>query len=207
MLKVYGRANSINVRKVLWLLEELGIPYEREDWGRNFRPTSDPEYQAINPFAVVPTIDDDGFLLRESHAIVRYLAAKSGRSDLYPEDLRQRATVESWMEWANTDVMVPARPVTHIMVFKTVADPPAKMLEQNIAEWNRQMTILDSVLASCPRYLMGRQFTVADIPVGLVVNRWFSIGFDKPHLSNVARYYDVLAEREAYLIHGRNGTP
>ena len=76
MLKVYGRANSINVRKVLWMLEELGLKYEREDWGRGFRPTDDPEFQKINPVGVVPVIDDGDFRLRESNTIVRYLAEK-----------------------------------------------------------------------------------------------------------------------------------
>ena len=98
MLKVYGRANSINVRRVLWMLDELGLKYEREDWGRGFKPTDSPEFRTINPVGVVPVIDDDGFRLRESNSIVRYLADKHARADLYPKDLRQRATIESWME-------------------------------------------------------------------------------------------------------------
>ena len=103
MLKVYGRANSINVRKVLWMLGELGLPYEREDWGRGYRPTSDQVFRAINPVGVVPVIDDGDFRLRESNTIVRYLAEKHGRADLYPKDLRQRARVEAWMDWASTE--------------------------------------------------------------------------------------------------------
>ena len=91
MLKVYGRANSINVRKVLWMLGELGLAYEREDWGRGYRPTDDPAFRDINPFGVVPVIDDGDFRLRESNTIVRYLADKHGRADLYPEGSEQRA--------------------------------------------------------------------------------------------------------------------
>ena len=94
MLKVYGRANSINVRKVLWMLDELGLKYEREDWGRGFRPTDDPVFRKINPVGVVPVIDDGDFRLRESNTIVRYLADKHGRADLYAKDPQQRATIE-----------------------------------------------------------------------------------------------------------------
>ena len=92
MLKIYGRAASINVRKVLWLVDEIGIPYEREDWGRGFKPLDTPEFRKLNPIGLIPAIDDDGFILRESNVIVRYLAAKHGRTDLYPADLKQRVT-------------------------------------------------------------------------------------------------------------------
>ena len=95
MLKIYGRADSINVRKVLWLADEIGLAYTREDWGRGFRATDDPEFLRLNPLGLVPVIDDGGFVLRESHAILRYLAAKHGRHDLYPSDLRLRARVEA----------------------------------------------------------------------------------------------------------------
>ncbi len=94
MLKVYGRANSINVRRVLWMLDELGLKYEREDWGRGFKPTDSADFRKINPVGVVPVIEDGDFRLRESNSIVRYLAEKHGRADLYPKDLQQRATVE-----------------------------------------------------------------------------------------------------------------
>ena len=101
MLKVYGRANSINVRKVLWMLEEVGETYEREDWGRGYRSTDDPIFREINPVGVVPVIDDGAFRLRESNTIVRYLAAKHDRADLYPTDLQARARTESWMDCDN----------------------------------------------------------------------------------------------------------
>jgi glutathione S-transferase len=205
MLKVYGRANSINVRKVLWMLGELGLPYEREDWGRGFRPTADPAFRAINPVGVVPVIDDGEFRLRESNAIVRYLAAKHDRVDLYPKDLRQRATVESWMDWASTELAEGMRPVFHALVVKNPAY--AGMVEAAAKTWAAQMQVLDDHLAKGTLYVMGEAFTVGDIPVGLVVNRWFSIDFAKPDLKAVQAYYDRLAERAPYRAHGRNGTP
>lgn len=205
MIKVYGRANSINVRKVLWVLGELDLAYEREDWGRGFRPTSDPVFQAINPFGVVPVIDDGGFRLRESNAIVRYLADKQGRSDLYPKSPEERATVEAWMDWASTDFATGMRPVFHGVIVKNPAF--SNLVESGAKEWAAQMRILDGHLSAQGPYVMGAKFTVGDIPAGLVVNRWFSIPFDKPEFKAVAAYYDRLAERPPYKAHGRNGTP
>jgi glutathione S-transferase len=205
MLKVYGRANSINVRKVLWMLGELGLQYEREDWGRGFRPTDDPVFRKINPVGVVPVIDDGDFRLRESNTIVRYLADKHGRADLYPKDLRQRATVEAWMDWASTEFASGMRPVFHGVVVKNPAF--ANMVESGAQEWAKQMQVLDEQLSAGSPHVTGRNFTIADIPVGLVVNRWFSIAFQKPQFPAVAAYYDRLAERPAYQAHGRNGTP
>lgn len=207
MLKIYGRANSINVRKVLWTAEEIGIPYTREDWGRGFRPTTDPEFLKLNPFAVVPVIDDDGFVLRESHAISRYLAAKHGRADLYPADPKQRAQVEAWMDWGQTDLYQPARAPFLGLVVKMPAFQDQKLIEAGIADWTRQMQMLETYLVGHGPWLMGESFTLADVPIGLVVNRWYSIPFDKPDLEAVSGYYDRLAERPAYRQHGRNGTP
>ena len=207
MLRVYGRANSINVRKVLWILEELGVSYEREDWGRGFRPTTEEPYASINPFGVIPAIDDDGFILRESHSIVRYLVSKHERSDLYPNDLKQRAIVEAWMDWGGGDGYDHARPVTHAKVFNNPDYQDPRIQERAIAGWNRQMSLLDSALAATGPHLLGEQFTIADIPAGLLVNRWYSIDFEKPVLAHLQRYYDKLAERGPYQLHGRNGTP
>lgn len=207
MLKIYGRTNSINVRKVLWTVDEIGLAYTREDWGRGFRPTTEPEFLKLNPFAVVPVIDDDGFVLRESHAISRYLAAKHGRTDLYPSDLGQRAQVEAWMDWGQTDLASGVTAPFLGLVVKMPAFQEPKLIEFGIAAWTRQMQMLEAYLAGHGPFLMGENFTLADIPAGLVVNRWFSIPFDKPELKAVSAYYDRLSERPAYRQHGRNGMP
>lgn len=207
MLKIYGRTNSINVRKVLWTVDEIGLAYTREDWGRGFRPTTEPEFLKLNPFAVVPVVDDDGFVLRESHAISRYLAAKHGRTDLYPADLGPRAQVEAWMDWGQTDLASGVTAPFLGLVVKMPAFQEPKLIEFGIAAWTRQMQMLEAYLAGHGPFLMGESFTLADIPAGLVVNRWFSIPFDKPELKAVSAYYDRLSERPAYRQHGRNGMP
>jgi glutathione S-transferase len=206
MLKIYGRADSINVRKVLWLADEIGIPYAREDWGRGFRSTDDPEFLRLNPFGLIPVVDDDGFVLRESHAILRYLAAKHGRRDLYPQDLRRRARVEAWMDWAATDLYAPVRPVFLGYLRKLPGWGPDQ-IAASMQQWNRQMGLLATTLAEGGPFLLGEAFTLADIPVGLIVNRWAMIDFDKPKLPAIEAYYDALARRPAYRAHGRNGEP
>ncbi len=207
MLRIYGRANSINVRKVLWMCDEIGLPFEREDWGRGYRTTDDPAFRRVNPFGVVPVIDDDGFVLRESNTITRYLATKHGREDLYPRDPAPRATVESWMDWAATDLYAGVRPVFLGLHVKMPAFSDAKVIETGVAEWTRQMRLLDAHLSSTGPFITGKTFTIGDIPAGLCVNRWFGIPFEKPELKAVSAYYEALSERPAYLKHGRNGSP
>ncbi len=207
MLKIYGRANSINVRKVLWACGEIGIPFIREDWGRGYRPTTEPAFQRLSTFGVVPVVDDDGFVLRESNTIVRYLCAKHGRADLYPAELKARASVEAWMDWASTDLYSHVRPVFMGLVVKNPAFMEPKALAASIDEWTKGMHLLDQTLAAAGPHLMGVPFTIADIPAGLIVNRWYATAFEKPEFANVARYYDKLSERPAYREHGRNGTP
>jgi glutathione S-transferase len=207
MLRIYGRANSINVRKVLWLADELGLPFEREDWGRGFRSLDDPTFKALNPLAAVPVIDDSGFVLRESHVIVRYLADKHQRIDLYPADPKTRYSIDAWMDWAGSDLYWGVRPVFHGKITKVGPMADAKYLELGSSDWAARMAQLDAHLAAHGPFIMGQNFTIADIPAGMIVNRWFSIDFDKPHLAAVSAYYDRLAERPAYKHHGRNGTP
>ena len=210
MLRIYGRANSINVRKVLWLCEEIGLTFEQEDWGRGYRSTSEPAFQAISRVGLVPVIDDDGFILRESNTIVRYLANRYATgSDLYPADVRKRATIEAWMDWAAIDAFAGLRPVflgLHAQTPEFVGK--TEIIEWARQAWTRQMINLDAEFAGTGGpYVCGDTFTIADIPVGLVVNRWFGVAFEKPDLPAVARYYERLSDRPGYRLYGRNGTP
>ena len=165
-----------------------------------------PEFLRLNPFGLIPVIDDDGFVLRESHAILRYLASKHDRRDLYPHDLRLRALLEAWMDWAATDLYAPTRPVFLGYLHKLPGWEPDQIAAA-MQQWNRQMSLLASTLAEGGPFLLGEAFTLADIPVGLVVNRWVMIEFDKPRLPAIDAYYDALARRPPYRAHGRNGEP
>jgi glutathione S-transferase len=205
MLKVYDRANAIIVRKVLWMLGELGLDCEREDWGRGHRSTEDPLFRKINPVGVVPVIDDGDIRLRESHTIVRYLANKHGRADLYPQELRQRTTVECSMDWAATEFASGMQPALHGLVVKNPAFAP--IIDGGSKDWSAQMRVLDDHLTRAGPYSKGNTFTIADIPIGLMVNRWIAIDSKKPEFKAVLAYYDRLAERTLFRAHGRNGLP
>jgi uncharacterized protein (DUF302 family) len=99
-----GRANSFNVRKVLWVCDEIGVPFVREDFGRGFKPTNTPELLELNLTGQVPVVIDGSRVMRESNTIVRYLAAKHRAIQLYPDDLGQRQAIEQWMDWVAYDV-------------------------------------------------------------------------------------------------------
>lgn len=208
MLRILGRTNSFNVRKVLWLCAELDIPYEREDYGRGFRPTSTPEFLALNPVAQVPVVIDGELVMRESNAILRYLAAKHGATALLPDDPAARFRVEQWMDWVAYDL-------THAMrgafLGGQLEEAPWNnpwFVEQGRKDFTHCIALVEDDLrrSGGPHILGG--FTLADIPLGLVVNRWFQVkGFDKPDFPAVAAYYETLSQRPGYRLHGRNGMP
>lgn len=207
-LRILGRANSFNVRKVLWLCDEIGVAYTREDYGRGFQPTDTAEFLRLNPTGQVPVVIDGDLVLRESNTIIRYLAAKHGAEALYPTDLARRAVIEQWMDWVAYDV-------THALRGAFLGG------QLREAPWNNDwfvnqgrhdlvglMRLLNDHLADNGPYVTGDAFTLADIPVGLVVNRWFVIdGLDRPEFPALAAYYELLSERPAYRAHGRNGLP
>ncbi len=208
MLRLLGRSNSLNVRKVLWLCAELDLPYEQELWGAGFRPTSDPAFLALNPNAMVPVIvEDDGFVLWESNAICRYLAGKHGREDLLPTGLKARANVERWMDWQAGDLNMSWRYAFMALVRKKPAFDDEREIAASTAEWNRLMTILDGQLTASGGYVAGPAFTLADICVGLATHRWFMAPIARPALNSVEAYYERLTERPGYRTHGRNGEP
>lgn len=207
MLRILGRANSINVRKVLWICDELGLPSEREDWGRGFRPTDDPEFMSVNPIGLIPAIVEDGIAFRESNTIVRYLASKYGPPDIYPADPVKRAHAEQWMDWVNYETSISLRGA---FLGGQLNEPPWNnpwFIDQCRRDITMQIGQLDTHLADTGPYVAGANFTVGDIPVGVVVNRWFCLEFDRPDYAAVRAYYEKLTERPPYRRHVRNGLP
>ena len=208
MLRILGRANSFNVRKVLWVCDEIGIDYQREDFGRGYSPTNTPDFLKLNPVGQVPTVIEDGFVMRESNAIVRYLAARHGAKNLYPDDLRQRQRIEQWMDWVAYDVTHSLRGAFLGGQLKEAPWSNDWFVGQGRQDLTRQMKLLDDHLSAEGPYLLGDVFTLADVPAGLVANRWFSlIDFARPAYPALAAYYELLTERPAFRAHGRNGLP
>jgi glutathione S-transferase len=207
-IRILGRANSFNVRKVLWLCDEIGLPYSREDYGRGYQSTRTPEYLRLNPTAQVPVVIDGDLVLRESNTIVRYLASKYRADWLYPTDLAERARVEQWMDWVAYDLTFALRGT---FLGGQLQEPPWNnpwFVAQGKKDLTERMHILNDEFAARGPYVAGAAFTVADIPVGLAVNRWFMIkDLERPSMPMLRAYYDLLGERPAYRKHGRNGLP
>lgn len=205
-LRILGKTSSINVRKVLWTCREIGLDYEREDWGVGFAATSAAEFLALNPNGQFPVIVDEAGVLWESNTICRYLAAKSGRTDLLPEAPWPRALVERWMDWQATDLNGSWRYVFQALARRNPAfDDPVQIAEAT-KSWNRAMAILDRQLAATGAYVVAETFTLANIVLGLSVHRWFKTPLrERPALPSVEAYYRRLSERPAYREFGRDG--
>ena len=205
MLKIYGYAASINVRKVLWVCDELGLSFDREDWGGAFRPTSDPQFKALNSAGMVPVINDDGVIVWESNTIVRYLASSRGRTDLLPVQPAARAQVEQWMDWQGSDFNNSWRVAFQGLVRKNPAFQDPKAIEASLGQFSTMVGIVDAQLARTGAYIAGDGFTAADIAIGLSLRRWHSIPVTRPRYPNVERYYEKLLMRSGFQRYGRDG--
>jgi glutathione S-transferase len=200
MLKLWGRINSINVQKVLWALDELKIPHERSDAGMQFGVVNEPFYRKMNPNGRVPTIEDDGFVLWESNAIVRYLSAKHGAGTLWPNDLRQRADADRWMDWTTSTVAPALTPV----FWGLVRTPPEKRnmaaIEAEAEKVAQALQVLEQSLEGRD-HVAGKPFTMGDIPLGTFVHRWYALALKRPKLPRVEAYYQRLQQRASYKKH------
>jgi glutathione S-transferase len=196
MLKIWGRTNSVNVKKALWAVEELGLKYQRIDAGMQFGVNKTPEYLKMNPTGLVPTIDDDGFTLWESHSIVRYLAAKHGAGTLCPSDAKARADVERWMDWAFTFTNA-MRPVVWGLIRTPAEKRDTKSIEEGRENCIRLLAIPEAGLAG-KKYVGGERFTMGDIPLGCEVQRWMRVPIERPAFPNVQAWFERLCERPAF---------
>jgi glutathione S-transferase len=201
MLKIWGRANSINVQKVMWAVGELALAHERIDAGGPFGLVTTDEFRAMNPNARVPVIDDDGVVVWESHSIVRYLAAKFGVGSLWPEDPGQRSLSDRWMDWTLADLQPAFIGGVFFPFFRT---PENKrnwpVIRQGIARSANAFRLLDKHLADRP-FLAGDILTMGDIATGVQLYRYFELDIDRPSIPNVESWYARLQERPMYRNH------
>lgn len=198
MLKILGRKTSSNVQKVLWCCDEIGLPFERADYGREFGGNKTPEYLALNPNGLVPTIIDDGFVLWESNSCVRYLAARYGKGKLWPADLQLAASASRWMDWQLSTVAPPTTTLFSGLVRKEnvlTAD-----LEAARKRGGEVWKMLDAQLAKTP-FVAGQELSVGDIALGNAIHRWFKFPLERPDLPNLKTWYERLCARPAYQKH------
>lgn len=197
MLKIWGRANSVNVRKVLWCCDELGVPFERVDAGMQYGVVNTPEYRKLNPNGLVPTIEEDGFVLWESHAIVRYLAAKHGAGKLWPTDMHVRADADRWMDWAAGSFLPAFRPVFWGLVRTPAESRDMKAIGDGARKCGELAGYVDAALAG-RRFVAGEQFTMGDIPLGCHLHLWLNLPIERPACPNLAAWHKRLLDRPAF---------
>jgi glutathione S-transferase len=193
MIRLLGRATSGNVQKVIFLLEEMGLPYRREDYGRQFNNTGG-DYLKLNPNGKVPTLIDGETVIWESNTILRYLAAKNG-SPLYPSDPAWRSQVERWMDWLLATLNAP-----YLGLFREAKKAPAERASSWAAdaqEMATQLQLLDRHLAKQP-YLAGEELSVADIALAPIVARCLDFPIELPALANLKAWREGIAARPAF---------
>jgi glutathione S-transferase len=201
MLKVWGRRSSFNVQKVLWLIGELGLPYEHVAVGGEFGGLTEPGFLALNPHGRIPVLEDGDVPIWESHAILRYIAARYGRSAFWNEDPSLRAPIDAWMDWAQTALLPAFLGGVFWGYFRTPdtqRDWPA--IRASIAQCGRLFGLLDQVLAGSD-FLAGAALTLADIPAGASLYRYFALDIERPALANVEAWRRRLEDRGADREH------
>jgi glutathione S-transferase len=200
MIKIYGRASSYNVQKVMWLIGELSLPHVRIDVGGKFGGLDATEFLAKNPNGKIPVIEDDGFVLWESNAIVRYLAAKYAAGTWCPSDPTVRARADQWMTWASGELHAGFMGIFwgYWRTRESKRDWTAIKASQD--QCSREFTLLDRILVEQPN-LSGDRLTMGDIPAAAMLYRYFTMGLEIPHLPNVEAWYARLSQRRAYREH------
>ncbi|MBB3194699.1 glutathione S-transferase N-terminal domain-containing protein [Roseateles terrae] len=213
-LRVLGRASSINVRKVLWTAVELGLPIERVEVD-----VRSEAFRQLNPNQMMPVLLEGGpgvatpwgevsFSLWESNAICRYLALRERREDLLPTAPRRRAQVDMWMDWQAGDLNNSWRYAFMGLVRQSPAHQDPALIASGVSQWNRHMALLDAqLLASGGPWVLGQDFTLADVVLGLATHRWCAAPIEHAALAAVQAYYERLCERPGFVLHGRDAGP
>jgi len=200
MIRILGRASSINVQKVMWCAEEVDAKVERVDVGGKFKGNDTPEYLAKNPMGLVPTLEDGDFVIWESNTIVRYLADTAGKTPWQPADAKGRGLVSQWMDWYLTAMHPPMTVIFWQLVRLQPAERDKKAFDDAVEKAAKLWTMLDGQLAKRP-YIAGGNITIGDIPAGCSVNRWYLLDVKRPKLKNLEAWHGRLKQRPAYNKH------
>lgn len=201
-ITIWGRANSVNVQKVLWCLYELDLAYQRIDAGMAYGKNHEPEYLAMNPNGRVPTLVDGDFVLWESNSIMRYLLrAYRPQSPLYPQDPKLRASTDRWLDWTLSTLQPVERPVFWALVRTPVEQRDMAAIQRDADAAAAQWQLIESYLKT-RRFITGDEFTLADIALGAFARRWFGVeGIDRPTLPHLKRWFEELAGRPGFVRH------
>ena len=198
-LTIWGRANSVNVQKVLWCLHELDLAYDRIDAGMQFGKNNEAPYLAMNPNGRVPTLVEGDFVLWESNSVMRYLCMAHGKnSPIYPQAPQQRAAVDRWLDWTLSAVQPVDRPVFWALVRTPIEKRDMVAIQKDADAEAAQWRIVEAQLAT-RRFIEGNDFTIADIALGAYARRWFGVeGITKPRLPHLERWFAEFAARPGF---------
>lgn len=199
-ITLWGRRNSGNVQKATWALGELGLEFEHRQVGGSFGGTKTPEYLAINPNSVVPTLQDGDLTLFESDAILRYLARTYGAGSLWPNDPGELALADQWATWASTTFLPRFFPLWRAAAFTKRADQDPKAFEPHAEGLQGVMSILDAALEGRD-HLVGGDLTFGEFGLAIFARRAFMLPYGVPEAPNVLRWLDRLKARPAYAKH------
>ena len=201
MLNVWGRRSSFNVQKVMWLVGELGVAHQHVELGGRFGGLGAPAFRSMNPHGKVPVIDDEGTVVWQSHAILRYLAARYGGYAFWSDDPRERARFEPWMDWSQTRLQPDFLTGVFWGFYRTPAerhDRPA--IGRAVEACARHFRLVDRLLEG-RTYRLGDELGLADVPIGACWYRYFNLDIARPSVPNVEAWYRRLCERPAYRRH------
>jgi glutathione S-transferase len=198
MLKVWGRRSSFNLQKVMWLVDELCLAHEHIQAGGSFGGLDTPEFLAMNPHGRIPVIDDDSIVVWESHTILRYLAARYGQDQFWSNDPAERSQADRWMDWSQT-ALQPDFLMGVFWGFFRTPEPQRNWsaIRDKVARCARHFQLLDKILADRP-FLCGEMLSLADVPAGTSLYRYFELEIERPSVPNVEAWYKRLQERPAY---------
>ena len=203
-LAILGRITSINVRKVMWTADLIGLSYRNEVWGLPHRDPREAEFLKLNPNAQVPVILDDGFVLWESGAIMRYLADKH-RSGLWPAEVKERALCDQWLTWQATELNLAWPYAVQALLRRNPAYTDRARIEDSVARWSAAMRILEAQLRQTGGFVANGRLSLADIALALSSHRWFMTPTGEPELPAVRAHYEMLKatpEGQKYLGEG-----
>jgi glutathione S-transferase len=203
-LTIWGRANSVNVQKVLWCLRELDLAYDRINAGMQFGVNTEAPYLAMNPNGRVPTLVDGDFVLWESNSVMRYLCMAYGQdsgngSPIYPEAPKVRASVDRWLDWTLSTLQPVDRPVFWALVRTAPEKRDMVAIQKDVDAEAVVWRVVEAQLAT-RRFIEGDQFTIADIALGAYARRWLGVeGVTKPKLPNLERWFAQLESRPGFV--------
>jgi glutathione S-transferase len=200
MLEIWGRRNSSNVIPVMWAVAELGLEHVRHNIGGSFGGDDSEAFGQLNPNRLIPTINDNGFVLWESLAIVRYLSRQYGTGSLWPEDPQQAALSDQWMDWCKSNISPNVFQVFFNQVRREKQDQDVAKIHQGAEAAINHLRVLEKHLENRD-YLLGDHLSVADIPLGAIMYKYFNLDIDRPDLPAIAAWYARLCERPAYQTH------